>query len=310
MERVTFGRTGLKVSPLGFGGGPVGFLDTEASRVADILRFLHERGVNLIDTAAAYQGSEEVIGKAITGQRDDWVIVSKCGHETPGITAPAWSAALITQSVDRSLSRLGIEYLDAMLLHSCELDTLQQGDALSALLEARRVGKIRHVGYSGDNHAAVWAAAHPEIDVLETSVNICDQTSIDAVMPVAQAHDVAVIAKRPVANGAWKAADLQQGIYRGYAQPYSDRLQRMGVAPSELGFGGDTSAAWPEIALRFTVGQPGVHTAIIGTTDPAHAAANVAATARGPLDTPVVVALREAFRRAEAASGEEWVGLR
>ena len=66
MERRTLGKTGLQISPLGFGGAPVGFLETEQEAVATILNELLDQGVNLIDTAARYDGSEEMIGKTIS----------------------------------------------------------------------------------------------------------------------------------------------------------------------------------------------------------------------------------------------------
>ena len=68
--------------------------------------------------------------------------------------------------------------VDVMLLHSCDLATLQKGEALGALVKARDAGKIRFAGYSGDNEAAAWAAAHPDIAVLETSISIADQRNI------------------------------------------------------------------------------------------------------------------------------------
>src|SRR5439155_24536326 len=116
----------------------------------------------------------------------------------------AWSADLITRTVDRALRRLRTDHLDVMLLHSCELETLKEGTALSALVAAQRTGKIRWVGYSGDNEAARWAAAHPAIAVLETSVNVFDQANVEIALPAARAHNVGVIAKRPIGNSAWR----------------------------------------------------------------------------------------------------------
>jgi aryl-alcohol dehydrogenase-like predicted oxidoreductase len=115
MEKRRFGKTGHDISVLGFGGAPIGFLETEQQRVARILNILLDEGVNLIDTAAAYHGSEEAIGKAVSHRRSEYVLVSKCGE--PGTPeSDAWKPASLTQTVDRALSRLKTDHLDVMLL--------------------------------------------------------------------------------------------------------------------------------------------------------------------------------------------------
>ncbi|MEQ9639000.1 MAG: aldo/keto reductase [Alphaproteobacteria bacterium] len=308
MEKRTFGKTGFEVTALGFGGGPVGFLGTEQASVATILNLLLDRGINLIDTAAAYQGSEAAIGAAVASRRDEFVLVSKCGQKFDDIGGEAWTAETVTKTVDRALKRLKTNHLDVMLLHSCDLDTLKKGEALGALIEAREAGKVRHVGYSGDNEAAAYAVTVPDIAVLETSVNICDQVNIDKVLPGAQQNGVGVLAKRPIANAAWKDVGEQQGVYANYSRTYAGRLAHMGLTPEALGFGGDAGAAWTEIALRFTLTQPGVTTAIVGSTNPAHVGRNLQIAEKGPLPAATMERLREAFRNAEQASGETWPG--
>lgn len=308
MELRRFGKTGLDVSVLGFGGGPVGFLETDRRQVAEILNILLDQGVNLIDTAAGYVGSEEAIGEAVGHRRDDYVLVSKCGRSFDDIEGDAWSATAVEQTVERALRRLRTDHLDVMLLHSCDLETLKKGEALGALVAARDAGKIRFVGYSGDNEAALHAAGLDEVAVVETSVNICDQANIDNVLPVAVRHDIGVLAKRPIANAAWRDAAQQQGMYAGYAQIYSERLARMAVSPADFGFAGEIAEAWSEIALRFTLSQPGVTTAIVGTTRPANAERNLAIAAKGALPEKIVAGLRAAFRQAERADGQSWPG--
>jgi aryl-alcohol dehydrogenase-like predicted oxidoreductase len=306
MELRTFGKTGFQVSALGFGGGPVGYLETDRRQVAEILAMLLDRGVNLIDTAAAYLGSEEAIGEAVGHRRDDYMLVSKCGQAFDHIDGAAWSASAIEQTVERALRRLKTDHLDVMLLHSCDLETLKQGEALAALIKARDAGKVRFVGYSGDDEAAVHAAGLDEVAVIETSVNICDQANIDGVLPEARRNHVGVLAKRPIANAAWKDASDQRGMYVDYVKTYSERLARMAIMPKDFGFEGEVGAAWSEMALRFTLSQPGVTTAIVGTTKTAHAERNLEILSKGALPETVVAELRAAFRRAEAAAGESW----
>ncbi|MEO1997054.1 MAG: aldo/keto reductase [Planctomycetaceae bacterium] len=309
METRTCGRSGLDVSVLGFGGAPIGVLNTEQAQVETLLNLALDQRLNVIDTAAGYSGSEAAIGRAIAHRRDQFVLISKCGQMFDDLDGEAWSAQLISQTVDRALRRLKTDHLDVMLLHTCDLATLQQGPALDALIAARTAGKIRHVGYSGDNAAAIYAAQHPEVSIIETSVNICDQSNIDSVLPHAIENGVGVIAKRPIANAAWKDLSNQPGFYATYAATYTERLAQMKMSPSELEYDGDPHQVWPEIALRFTLSQPGVHTAIIGTTDPSHLEANIKTAGKGPLPADIVEQLRAAFRRAETAAGEQWTGL-
>ena len=306
MKTVAFGRTGLQVSRLGFGAAPVGYLRTDRDRVAAILNLLLDSGVNLIDTAANYEGAEETITQTVGHRRKEYILVSKCGPKLPDLPEPAWSPELVAKTVDRSLRRLGTDVLDVMLLHSCDLKTLQKGEALEALVRARDAGKVRFVGYSGDNDAAEYAAGLPDVAAVETSVNIVDQFNIDSVLPGAVSHRVGVLAKRPVANAAWKDLDDQPGMYKSYARTYTERLAKMRIDPSEMGVGGPRDAAWAELALRFTLSQPGVHCAIIGTTNPDNARANITAAQKGALPPDVVLKIRDAYRRADPR--RTWLG--
>src|SRR3954466_10006575 len=306
MNKVAFGKTRLQVSQLGFGAGPIGFLNTDRQRVARILNLLLDSGVNLIDTAANYPGAEEAIAATVGHRREEFVVVSKCGHTLDDVKDPSWSAANVTKTVDRSLRLLRTDRLDVMLLHSCDLPTLRKGEAMGALVKALYAGKVRHVGYSGDNEAAEYAASLSDVAVGQTSVSVADQANIDRVLPVARKNNVGLMAKRPIANAAWKDLGEQPGMYKSYAATYTDWLAKMRPDPAALGFGGDARQAWPELALRFTLSQPGVHTAIIGTTNPENARANIEAAAKGPLPPEVVKKIRDAFKAADPKGA--WAG--
>ncbi|HEX2971261.1 MAG TPA: aldo/keto reductase [Tepidisphaeraceae bacterium] len=308
MNRTTLGKTGLEVTVLGYGAAEIGYLHTDRHQVEKLLNAVLDQGINLIDVAASYPGSEEAIGQILSNRRGEYVLVSKCGQKIPEVKAPAWTPHVITATVDRSLKLLKTDHLDVMLLHSCDLATLQQGDALSALVNAKEAGKIRWVGYSGDNEAAAWAAAQPEIAVVETSINICDQVNIDQVLPIARQNQVGVLAKRSLANAAWREPAQQPGFYASYASVYHERLKQMRILPEDLGFGGNVAEAWPEIALRFTLSQPGVSSVIIGSTRMENIQRNIEAAAKGPLPAEAVRTVREAFKQAEQASGKSWEG--
>ncbi|BDU77951.1 aldo/keto reductase [Mesoterricola sediminis] len=305
MDQVTFGRTGLRVSRLAFGAGPIGYLGADADRAAEVLGFLLDQGVNVIDTAAAYLGSEELIGGAVAHRRGDFVLLSKCGRKLPDVPGEDWSADVVTRTVDRSLRRLRTDHLDVMLLHTCPLEVLKAGEALGALLRAKEAGKIRFAGYSGDNAAAAYAAELPGVDVLMCSANLVDQANLETALPAAARGGQGVILKRTVANACWKPLEAQEGIYRDYVKPYVDRFKAMGLDPEDLG--GQGPDPWPELALRFSLALAGPHVLSIGTTRRESAEANLRILARGPLPAPAVARIREAFARARGTA--DWPGL-
>lgn len=302
MLKRTFGKTNLSVSVLGFGAAPAAFLNEQETRQVTVIEQLLANGVNFIDTAASYPGSEAFLGRRFSNRRNEFVLVSKCGSQIPESKAEAWSAQLIADTVERALRFLNTDHLDVMLLHSCSIDVLKKGEAMGALVKAKQAGKTRFIGYSGDNDAAAYAAGLKEVDVIETSISIADQVNIDQVLPIAKKNNVGVIAKRPVANAAWKDITQQPGMYQSYAKEYTERLRKMKITPADVGFAATSKngdEAWPELALRFTLSFPDVHTAIIGTTNPKNAEANVRYANAGPLPNDMVQKLRDAFRKAD-----------
>jgi aryl-alcohol dehydrogenase-like predicted oxidoreductase len=304
MDKRTLGKTHLDVSTLGFGCAPSAFLKTDLDNLAKLVNTLLDRGVNLVDTATMYPGSEEFIGNHLAGRRRDYVLVSKVGSaKAAGITGEPWSDELITSSIDRALRLMKTDHVDVMLLHSCDLATLEADDALASLVKARDAGKIRFAGYSGDNDAAAFAAKLPDIAVIETSINYVDQNNIDAVLPLARKHDVGIIAKRPLANAAWKGAAGRTGIYVNYTREYVKRHEQLGVKASDLGY---AESDWAELALRFTLSFPEVTTAIVGTTNAQNALRNLEIASKGSLGAQHIQALRNQFKAAPGSSG--WAG--
>lgn len=306
MNKRPLGKTGYEVSEIGFGAAPAAFLKADAAEAAAMLNTLLDRGLNLIDTATSYPGSHSFIGDHLAGRRKDYVLVSKVPAKMKGVDAPDWSEPVVTAAVDNALRELKTDHLDVMLLHTCDLETLKKGEAIGALVKAREAGKIKFAGFSGDNESAAYAAGHPDIAVVETSINITDQKNIDLMLPVARKNNVGVIVKRPVANACWKKTEEQRGFYGKYASEYKNRLEAMNITPADLGFDGDPYEVWPGIALRFTLSQPGVTCALVGTTKLANAEKNLAAAEQGPLPAEVVARLREAFRRADPTG--QWTG--
>ena len=170
-----------------------------------------------------------------------------------------WDPRLLARSIDQSLRRLQTDWLDLIQLHSCSEETLRRGDVIDVLDRARQSGKARCIGYSGDGSAALAAVRSGRFDTLQTSLNIADQSVLDAVLPEAAARNMGVIAKRPVANAVWR--NMQKPA-NSYHHVYWDRVQAL-----QYDFLQCPDAAFDN-ALRFTLSSPGVHTAIVGTTKP------------------------------------------
>jgi len=306
MIKTRLGKTDLQVTSIGLGGAEIGYLRPERAHASRVLNSLLDEGVNVIDTAANYSASEEIIGESVGHRREQFVLISKCGSVLPDGTGKPWTEEVVAKTIDRSLKRLRTDVIDVMLLHTCDEETLRKGEALAAMVKAREAGKIRFVGYSGDNEAAAYAATFSDIAVIETSINIADHTNVDLLLPITRDQDIGVVAKRAMANAAWKQTREQPRLYRSYAATYHDRLIAMKLSPADMGISGPPEAAWPELAVRFTLSHPGVSTAIIGTLNPENALRNIRYAEKGKLPNDVVERICAAFTAAQGA--DKWTG--
>jgi aryl-alcohol dehydrogenase-like predicted oxidoreductase len=296
MERRRMGRTDMDVSALGLGGSEIGYQQASPRTVARLLAGALDAGLNVIDTAECYEDSEELIGKALGKRRGEVYLFSKCGHARAEARSD-WRPEALSRSIERSLRRLDTDHLDLIQLHSCGLDVLRRGDAIAALERARERGLVRYIGYSGDGAAARWAVECGRFDTLQTSVSIADQEAIELTLPAARAAGLGVIAKRPLANVAWHYGRKPE---EAYYQEYWERLRKLDY-PFLKGKG-DTAV---QTALRFTLGVPGVHTAIVGTTKPDRWRQNASLVGDGRLPE----AERERIRaRWKAVAPDSWVG--
>jgi aryl-alcohol dehydrogenase-like predicted oxidoreductase len=284
----------MQVSVLGFGGSEIGSSATQAE-VTRLLGAALDAGFNVIDTAACYGRSEELIG-AMAHRRDEFYLLTKCGHAA-GLPGSDWDPAVMAKSIDRSLQRLRTDHLDLVQLHTCSEELLRQGEVIEVLQRARAAGKTRYIGYSGDGAKALYAVRCGVFDTLQTSVSIADQEAITLTIPDAAAAGVGVIAKRPIANAAWRTGRRPDDRY---AHTYWDRLQTLAYPF----LGGDVQAA-VGTALRFTLAVPGVGTAIVGTAKPSRWPQNAALLEAGPLPPEEFAAIAA---RWGAVAPPSWVG--
>jgi aryl-alcohol dehydrogenase-like predicted oxidoreductase len=295
LERRQLGRTDIVASVLGFGGSEIGYQGVSDRTVGRLLGSALDAGLNVIDTAECYDDSESLIGKAIGARRREFYLFTKCGH-AGGWARADWRRASLLAGLERSLRRLATDYVDLIQLHSCSLDTLRKGEAIQALEQARERGWTRYIGYSGDGEAARYAVECGRFDTLQTSVSVADQEAIDGTLPLALARQMGVIAKRPLANVAWR---YERKPAESYYQIYWSRLRTLDYR--FLKAGPDTAVG---TALRFTLSVPGVHTAIVGTTKPERWQQNAALLRAGALSPREFEQIRARWREVADRSWE------
>lgn len=299
VERRRLGKTDMDVSALGFGGAEIGYERTEQSVVDRLLNSALDAGLNVIDTAECYVDSEGAIGRAVSHRRKDFWLLTKVGHWPDN----GWTRDGIARSVERSLERLRTDHLDLVQLHSCPRDMLERGEVIEALEEARKAGKTRYIGYSGDRDAALYAVECGRFDTLQTSISIVDQEAIDLTLPGARERNMGVIVKRPIGNAVWRYDAKPENAY---VVEYWNRLQALRY---DFCFGERAGDAGPQgaagIALRFTLSLPGVHTAIVGTSNPDRFASNARLVEAGALPPAEVEAIRARWKE---VAEPLWVG--
>jgi len=283
----------MDVTVLGFGGA--GIAGESIENIGNVLNSALDAGINVIDTAECYEGGEKSIGNAISKRRDEFFLFTKCGHPR-GIGSADWSASSILQSIERSLRRLQTDRIDLIQLHGCSEAVLKKGEAISALEKARERGWVRYLGYSGDGHPARFAVECDAFDALQTSINIADQEAVSQIAPLTRARNIGLIAKRPLANFAWKTGHKP---INSYHHQYYERLRKLNF---DFLRNDEESIA---IALRFVLSVPGVHTAIVGTTKPERCQENARLLESRPLPQNEYKAIRE---RWDVIAPKTWIG--
>ena len=201
MEYRILGKTGLKISRMGFGGIPIQRIDEEGTRT--LMHRLMEEGINYIDTARGYTVSEQYLGYGLEGIRDKFILATK----SMGRTKEAMAA-----DIEISLKNLRTDYIDLYQIHNPSMEQLDQvigpGGALEALLEAKAAGKIGHIGLTAHSQAVFERAL--EMDWVETFMfpyNIVE-THGEKLIKACGEKGIGFIDMKPLAGGALEDATL------------------------------------------------------------------------------------------------------
>jgi aryl-alcohol dehydrogenase-like predicted oxidoreductase len=303
VEYRTLGKTGMRVSVLGYGGTGIRGDRADQDRANTLLRSALDHGLNAIDTAPCYGDSEDKIGRAIADRRDEFYIFSKVGHPQGWGGGHRWDAEGIVSTIERSLQRMNIDHLDVAQLHSCDLATLKRGDAIEGLQRAKEQGKTRFIGYSGDSEAARYAVETGAFDTLMTSINVFDQEAIELTLPLCRERNMGVIVKRPIGNAVFRFDQTPDSRYYHEYYRRMNALRYDFTSPEGRADTGSNGAAG--VCLRFTAGFPGVHTLVAGTSRPGRWESNNALLQAGPLPAEQLEAIRTRWREVALPS---WVG--
>nr|WBO82212.1 aldo/keto reductase [Streptomyces sp. SBE_14.2] len=292
MQYRTLGRTGVKVSTLALGAMNFGRIgNTTQDEATALVDAALEAGINLIDTADWYSSgqSEEMVGKAIAGRRDDIVLATKA--TMPMSDEPnhqGSSRRWLTTALDDSLRRLGVDHIDLYQVHRWDPSTSDE-ETLSALTDLQRAGKIRYFGSSTFPAyrivQAQWAAREHRLSryVTEQPGYSVLQRGIEAhVLPVTEEYGLGVLVWSPLASG-WLSGAVRAGrdittsrskvlperfdLSRPVNRARLDAVERLAAIADQAGL------TMIQLALGFVTAHPAVTTALIGprTLDHLHA---------------------------------------
>lgn len=195
MEYVTLGKTGLKISRLGFGGIPIQRVD--AAKTKELVKAMAEKGINYIDTARGYTVSESYLGEALEGLRDRFVLATK---------SMARTKEAMEKDIEISLGNLRTDYIDLYQVHNPgmkDLDTVTApGGALEALMAAKEAGKIGHIGLTAHSvEVFEKALTLPWVETIMFPYNIVESQGEELIAKCKE-QNIGFIAMKPLAGGA------------------------------------------------------------------------------------------------------------
>ncbi len=289
------GRTGLAVTKLGYGAmelrGNRG-RTIEDDDATSVLNAVLDSGINYIDTSPDYGLSEERIGRAISHRRDEFFLASKCGcpvgqpEPTPGLRREhIFTPENIRAGVEQSLRRMKTDHLDLVQFHiSPSRETLEQNESLDELIALRDEGKTRFIGMSGTLPNVTDHIAMGVFDAFQIPYSAVEREHEDSISAAASAGAGTVI-RGGVARGIPASErDSLGALPEAFRQRFEERLDRFENANLDDLLDGMSRM---EFMLRFTLSHPDMHTTIVGTANPDHLAANVAAAVKGALPPDV-----------------------
>ena len=311
MERVRFGRTELQVSPAGLGCGGNSRLGLatggDVSSAERLVREAWSLGVNFFDTARVY-GTEDIVGRALAGKREDVVISSKTMFRRRDESY--MGASDLVESLEKSLVRLKSDYLDVFSLHGVSDEHLDYciNEYVPELERQKELGKIRHLGitesfqHEPQHQMLIRAIPSGCFDVVMVGFNFLNVVAREEVLKLAIEHDVATQVMHAVRRALSNNDRLKQIILElleiGEIDPTIVDLE------DPLGFLRRAGESVTDIAYRYCRHEPGVSVVLTGTGDSGHLVKNVGSINGDPVPDKILNELNRAFGSVRSTSAD------
>jgi aryl-alcohol dehydrogenase-like predicted oxidoreductase len=299
MNRVPLGRTELKVSRIALGGLFVSSYGAQFEQAREAVLRAVELGINYVDTAPMYGNSEQVLGRILAEIEQPLILSTKLGARPQPFDAK--DADALRASFEESCRLLGREQIDILMIH--EPDRPRQfgwwddfdaadGPVMAVVDELRAAGRVRFVGLGGTTaYAMARLLRTGRFDVVLTAFNysLLWQEAAHEIFPAAREHNVGVVVGSPLQQGAlakrW-TDEVEHGA-SWLSKPRREQFRALYRLLDEI------ELPLPELALRFVLSNPDVHTVLSGVRSAAEVEQNVAAAQRGPLPPELLERLDE-----------------
>jgi L-galactose dehydrogenase len=303
VEYRVLGKTGLKVSALGFGASSLGGGVFRAVEESEAIRAVHtalDLGINIIDVSPfyGYTRAETVLGKALKGvPRDRYYLTTKVGRY--GDAEFDFSAKRVTASVDESLARLGIDSIDIIQSHDNEYGNLDQvvNETIPALRKLQQNGKVRLVGVTGYPLKIFrYILERVEVDsILSYNHYSLNDTTLTGLLPFLESKNVGVISASPVSQGLL----TNQGTPSWHPAP--DRVKH--ICAQAAAYCREQNTDISRLAMQFALANPRIATTLVGTASPINIAKN-ARWIEEPIDQELLANVQKILRPIQ---DETWI---
>lgn len=315
MNYRVFGRTGWKVSEVGFGAWAIGgaWGDVPEDDAVAALNTAIDNGVNFIDTADVYGDgrSEQIIARVLKDRSEDIRVATKAGRRLSPHVADGYNRENLTAFIDRSLKNLEVDALDLVQLHCPPTDVYYRPEVFGVLDDLVAAGKIRYYGVSVEKvEEAIKAIEYPTVASVQIIFNMFRQRPADLFFKLAKEADVAILARVPLASGLLTGKMSRESTF---ASDDHRNFNREGQAfdrgETFAGVDFDTGleaveeirklkpadATMAQFALRWILQFDAVSVAIPGAKNPEQSKANAAASDISSLDWETLDKVRRVY---------------
>lgn len=297
MQYRDLGKTGLRVSTLSFGASSLGgvFRNVDEGQCLRTVHLALDHGINFIDVSPYYGDTraETVLGKALQGvPRDRYILATKVGQYGEGDFD--FSRERIKRSLEESLGRLGVDYVDLLQCHDIEFAEVGQiiGETLPALVEMREAGQIGHVGITGLPLRVLREVLNRVPDeMIDTVLSFChyalNDHSLEEELPLYRSRGVGVINASPTGMGLL----TERGAPDWHPAPATIRES----CRRAVEYCREEGIDIVRLGIQFSIHHPGIATTLVGTASPGNMMKNIE-HAEAPIDFSAMAAVLDVLK--------------